>query len=133
MRFAKARPRERPENVVALINIVFLLLIFLLLAGTIAPQSSLRVTPPEAGAGDPAQEDRADLVIAADGRIAYFGEIVDRAALDGLVRAAAAGTPEFALTVLADREAEAADVLDIMAGLRKAGVARIELMADTRR
>jgi len=74
-----------------------------------------------------------DLVIAADGRIAYLGEIVERAALEGLVRADAAGKPEFALTVLADREAEAIEVLAIMTRLHEAGVARIALMADRRR
>ena len=45
-------PRRPFEAMVPLINIVFLLLIFFLLAGTIAPQSPVDVTLPEGAQND---------------------------------------------------------------------------------
>ena len=48
MRFAQPRQRRRPESIVAMINVVFLLLIFFMMAARIAPPQPFDVTPPQA-------------------------------------------------------------------------------------
>lgn len=44
---AKQRKRVMPENTIPLINIVFLMLIFFLIAGTVAPPVSTELKPPK--------------------------------------------------------------------------------------
>lgn len=50
MRFAATRRRERRESIVPMINVVFLLLIFLMLTAEMAPAPPLEISPPEAAA-----------------------------------------------------------------------------------
>ncbi|MCV6546923.1 MAG: biopolymer transporter ExbD [Cohaesibacter sp.] len=49
MHLTKARQKKRvmPENTIPLINIVFLMLIFFLIAGTVAPPVSSKLKPPK--------------------------------------------------------------------------------------
>lgn len=71
MNFAPIRPRKtRGENIVPMINVVFLLLIFFLMSAQIAPPDPFDVSVPE-GAGE--QKDRAPktLYVSADGALAY--------------------------------------------------------------
>lgn len=71
MQFALHTPRRRPsENIVPMINVVFLLLIFFLMSAQIAPPDPIEVALPISDAtAPPAQE--ATLFVAADGALAY--------------------------------------------------------------
>ncbi|MBL4543543.1 MAG: biopolymer transporter ExbD, partial [Rhodobacteraceae bacterium] len=53
MRLAAPRPTRPREPVVPMINVVFLLLIFFLMAAVIAPPEPFGVTLPRAAADDP--------------------------------------------------------------------------------
>jgi len=133
MRFGETPKRERPENVVPLINIVFLMLIFLMLAGTIAPRQALRAKAPRGADGEPAATMLADLVIDAEGRIAYLGEIVSAEELRARAGADAARHRDRPLSVLADRGADATLVLGLIDDIRRAGIRRIRLLTDRQR
>jgi biopolymer transport protein ExbD len=79
LRFAAQRRRERRESIVPMINVVFLLLIFLLLTAEMDPAPPLEVTPPEAGA-EAERSGEWVLHLAADGTLA-LGERRGEAAL----------------------------------------------------
>ena len=70
MKFSAQRRPRRNENVVPLINVVFLLLIFFLLTAQITQPAPFPLTPPES-ASDVRAEDRDVLFISATGDLAW--------------------------------------------------------------
>jgi biopolymer transport protein ExbD len=88
VRFARPARRDRGEGIVPMINVVFLLLVFLLLSAELTPAPPFDVTLPEAAGAAAAPEGVAVLHIAADGTIAS-GDLRGEAALAALPH----GTP----------------------------------------
>lgn len=114
------------EPTIALINVVFLMLIFFMVAGTIAApmEQDLSLvqtedldgtTPPDA------------LVIRADGTLRFRGEEIASA------EAYAADLPEAdrgTLRVVPDRDLPAARLVEIAAALRAAGAERVMVVTE---
>ena len=124
MNFAPPRPRRRPaENIVPMINVVFLLLIFFLMTAQIAPPDPFDVSPPTARAEDPGDA-RDILYVAADGRLA-FGAARGEAVFEALGDRAAEGP----LMLRADAALDAADLARLLPRLAAVGVTDIALVA----
>lgn len=70
MDFSPRRRNSNRENIVPMINVVFLLLIFFLMTAQIAPPEPFALTPPDAQGGQAAPLGDT-LYIAVDGRLAY--------------------------------------------------------------
>ena len=79
------RHRSVEENILPLINIVFLLLIFFMVAGALHTRAPFEVDPPGTeNATD--SNPRSDLLaVSADGRLALGGEAIDDATLADLI------------------------------------------------
>jgi len=127
MKLRRPDYRERPENVTPLINVVFLLLIFFMMAGQLSRTDPFPLDPPASASEREPAKQPATLYVAADGRIAVGGEDVE---LDGLAGALAKARDEDAgrLRLKADKGADAARVVAVMDRVREAGVARIDLL-----
>ncbi|WP_193367135.1 ExbD/TolR family protein [Pelagibius marinus] len=137
MRFRRpTRKADSEERVLPLINVVFLLLIFFMLAGRLSEAEVFKVTPPvSAGAGGAGPAggggaQRVRLPRAAHGRLALNGEAVDPAALKSELAARYGSTARLPVTLKADAAAEALDVIAVMERLRAAGVGELELLAQ---
>lgn len=79
------------ENLVPLINLVFLLIVFFLLAGTISRSDSIAVSPPASSSEDPVRDRRLVVSALADGSLYLNDQPVDQNELaDALVRGVAA-------------------------------------------
>jgi len=118
------KPAER-EPTIALINIVFLLLIFFLVAGTLAPplESALRLVRTEALEGSPPPD---ALVLHPDGKITWHGEEVDPVAhVEGLAEDARG-----VLRIVPDREAPAERLVALGRDLRAAGAGRVVIVTE---
>tara|TARA_B100001123_G_scaffold13872_2_gene15847 strand:+ start:74 stop:475 length:402 start_codon:yes stop_codon:yes gene_type:complete len=117
------RARNDDERILPLINIIFLLLIFFMLAGQLQAVGGLEIDPAvstiEAETGD---RDRM-VELASDGRIALDGESLDRQAL--AERLAQGGD---AIWLKADRQVEATEVVRLMELFRDAGIRELHLM-----
>ncbi|WP_446728361.1 ExbD/TolR family protein [Phaeobacter sp. QD34_3] len=125
MRIMRHIQSER-EPTIALINIVFLMLVFFMIAGTLAPPMDREVklinTADLEGSAPPDT-----LVIHADGALAYRGEAV----LDA--EAYVAGLSEeqrAALRVVPDRALPAKELVKIGNALRAAGAERVILVSE---
>ncbi|HUH38647.1 MAG TPA: biopolymer transporter ExbD, partial [Spongiibacteraceae bacterium] len=70
------RAASADDNMIPLINIVFLLLIFFMIAGRIASDDALQLTLPQAQQAAPAPELRVEILVDRDGRIALDGVVV---------------------------------------------------------
>ena len=77
MRFTRPRPRrEQESSLIPLINIVFLLLIFFMIVGTITPPDAFPVDPPTSQQSRLEESGALQLLIDAEGRIALDGEVL---------------------------------------------------------
>lgn len=128
-------PRPRPsENLLPMINVVFLLLIFFLIAAKLAPPSPFEVLAPQATADAATESPAQDLVLwlGADGTLAY-GDARGEAALAALAQARAACVESCArLTLRADAGAGAGALAALAPKLAAMGFARLALVTEAR-
>ena len=130
MNFRPARHREEPEiNLIALIDVLLVILIFLMVTTTYSRYSELQINLPTAEATKP--EERPNQInVAVDGQGKY---VVNKSAVpfrspdsfaDELKRAAG-GTPDPVIIINADAAATHQSVINIMEAARIAGYSRI--------
>jgi len=124
----RATPRKRPEeNLVPLINIVFLILIFFLVASTIRPftERDVRLAETEEASGSGAVPRM--LVLTRDNRQMIGGEEVSKEAL--MAQAAQwAGSGDSSVTVVADAELGGPALVEAVSALTAAGINDIKLL-----
>lgn len=121
----KPPARAAREPTIALINIVFLMLVFFMVAGTLAvpPDRDLSLVKTSDLEG---REPADTLVIAPDGTLRFRGQPVGEATevLDRL-------TGEAGLArLLPDRDAPAAKVLSVARALRNGGAERVVIVTE---
>ena len=128
--FDEEPPRRQFETLVPLINVVFLLLIFFLLAGTMKPSENVAVSLPEGALNDREQDVPTTLIVEADGFI-WLGDRVMDAKLSGvMVEKHLKDTNTKRVAIKADANAPADAVLELMEGLREAGVEQVTIMTE---
>ncbi|GAB4354005.1 MAG: hypothetical protein Kow0026_12380 [Oricola sp.] len=129
MRLAAAMPpAKKSEPTIALINVVFLMLVFFLIAGTLAPPLDRDVTLVKASDLE-GREPPDALVIHADGSVTFRGETVEIA--NALSQAG--GTQEggaTAIRLVPDRDLPAVRLVGIAGELRKAGAKRVFIVTE---
>ena len=128
MRLPQHSQRTPEENVVPLINIVFLLLIFFMIAGTLTPADPFHVDPPDAMTGEDVPDEPMQILLGPAGATAVDGEEVDSSAVVERVRAALDAHPGRELEVKADGAVESGRLLDLMEALRVAGIEELTLV-----
>ncbi|MFN4231121.1 ExbD/TolR family protein [Parvibaculum sp.] len=128
--FDEEPPRRQFETLVPLINVVFLLLIFFLLAGTMKPAEDVAVSLPEGMLNDREQEVPTTLIVEADGFV-WLGDRVMDAKLSGvMVEKHLKDTNTKRVAIKADADAPAEAVLQLMEGLREAGVEQVTILTE---
>ncbi|WP_290648299.1 biopolymer transporter ExbD [Aquisalimonas sp.] len=115
-------------SVLPLINIVFLLLIFVMLAGGMAAIEPLNVEPPRSGSDERMGETGVQIVVAADGRMVLDGELLPQEALIEQLGERIAASPELTVWLKADAGADSRRVVLFMERLRAAGVEHLQLV-----
>lgn len=135
MKLGTPRPAARSvdDSMLPLINLVFLLMVFVLLLGAVAVPEVLPVQPPQATALRPGQAGHRGLLIAADGRLALDGEVFGAPALPARAAAWARRHPGQRLQVKADARFDAGALLRLLHVLREAGIEDLRLLAEDAR
>ena len=130
MRIKPARQSRKPENTIALINVVFLMLIFFLIAGTLAPAPDREVSLVSLAEMDSAPPPDMAFV-RKDGSLTWRGEAIADGDLVATWRGLQGDAAEVRpLRVAADRELPAIELIDRLEALRGAGVSRIVLVTE---
>jgi biopolymer transport protein ExbD len=127
MKLRRPGKRSEAENTIPLINVVFLLLIFFMLAGKLGQQDPFPLTPPKSESTRAPTERPATVYVGADGRTALGDEVLALQALESAVRERM-GNGGGVVRLKTDKAAEANRVIDIMEALRRAGVERVTLL-----
>lgn len=123
----KQRPRRpAPETTVPLINIVFLMLIFFLFAGTITRDDAGRIEPPSSIAEDEKIRSTDALIVDAQGNFFHRNAQVT---LDGMTAGGGGADDASRPFLLApDAGLPAARLKETLAELKKAGITNITLI-----
>ena len=114
------------EPTIALINIVFLMLIFFMIAGTLAVPLDKDVTLIEAKDLE-GREPPDALVVHADGRLTLRGEVLPDAAA---YAAALSDEDREAVRIVPDRDLPARKLVQLGNALRAAGAKRVLLVSE---
>ena len=129
MNFRK-RPGEEPEiNLIAFIDVLLVILIFLMLSTTYSKFTDLQVSLPVADAEKTKDYPREIVVaVAADGRYAVNRKAVDGRSVELLaaeLRAAAADSNDAVVIISADATAAHQSVVNVLDAARRAGLPRL--------
>jgi len=122
------RQRDGEDHILPLINVVFLMLIFFMVAGHLTASDPFPIMPPRSAVDQHPDGDRILVQLGADGSIALDGQPVEADGLGDAIAAALAEHPNMPLTLKADGTAEAVKVVEIMEQLRAAGLQKLTLM-----
>lgn len=126
IRLERDKPTRKMETTISLINIVFLMLIFFLVAGQLAPPLDSAVTLTDALDAESLPPPDA-LFVHADGRLTFRGADIsaDAFVADRRVRLTT-DAPEILLA--ADRELDARKLVEVVDALKQAGAAWVKVV-----
>lgn len=116
-------------DMVPMINFAFLLLIFFMLAGTLVPAQKMPIDPPRSALATPADPSGNVLLITADGRVGFAGELLLQTELLTRVAQWSKEHPQEPLRVKADAAVDATRVIELLQNLRAAGIEHASLLA----
>ena len=115
-------------NVTPLIDVVFILLVFFMLAGSIEPEDAFPVTP--AASLSEKRGDIQDLVVLVgkEGEVAINDTAIERVELELEIRRILTEQPAVLIQLEPDAGAKAKEVIAIMEDIRSGGAAYIALL-----
>jgi biopolymer transport protein ExbD len=136
MNFRRHRRHEEPEiNLIAFIDVLLVILIFLMLSTTYSRFTELQLNLPAADAEQMRERPTEILVaIASDGRTTLNRRPVDGRSVEVLaaeLRAAAAGRSDTVLIISADAMSTHQSVINVLDAARRAGLPRLSFAAQT--
>jgi biopolymer transport protein ExbD len=122
-------PRPEPD-LTSLINIVFLILIFFIVAGTLRPFSARGLKLASAENNTVQTATPSTLIAHTDGRITYAGHAVDIVQLAAEVRGKSQINKSKTFSIVADGRLPGPQLLAISRALREAGVGSVSVMVE---
>ncbi len=129
MRFAKPKRPADLINITPLIDVVFILLVFFMLAGAIERPPPVQAAPPVSASEESTTIEDLEIIISEDGVVAFDSVIMPTDEdLERTARIWFATRPNTAIQLKADAQADAARVIEVMEVLRAAGARSLALL-----
>ena len=129
LRPVSRRKSSSDENMIPLINIVFLLLIFFMVAGQIQPQDGSDIQPPVTSELETDAPPVVDIQINRQNEIQLDGQSMSLSRLQVALATERYANAEH-LLIKADRDVKAADLGVLLDGLRESGIDSIRLLTE---
>ena len=123
--------RMKEVNLLPIINLVFLLLIFFLVAGTIEKIDVLPIDLPLAGNGKVLEESPFVILLGLHDEVLVNDEFVDLAQVPGLIKAALKDNPDKVVSVKGDAMLPASRVIGMMDIIRASGGRNVSLVTQS--
>ncbi len=127
MRFESRRRASRRLSLTALIDVVFLLLIFFMLSSRFFDFGAVPLDVEEPGGDGPTAEDVVQVEVRDDGTVGVAGATVSSDALAGAVRTWLSGRPDGSVVVLPDAGVPVERLVSVLEEVRRSGAAQITL------
>lgn len=128
MHFEDRRPDKSEERILPLINVVFLLLIFFMIAGSLSSSEPFEVEPPRSAQAAGTELEPLRLVVGFDGNLALEGETLPRAELFARLKQHLKDNPQLKLQLKADGRIPGNRLVLLLEELRAAGVEKLRLL-----
>lgn len=128
--FQGQQKRRTYEAVVPLINVVFLLLIFFLLAGTMQQAEPVDVTLPAGELDEIKPPEAVTIYVADDGFVYIFDQIIEARFAPFMLRSFFLKEGHRSVQVKADQNADAETIIELMAQMREIDVEEISLITE---
>ncbi|HAD24398.1 MAG TPA: hypothetical protein DCF61_01535 [Alphaproteobacteria bacterium] len=128
--FQGQQKRRTYEAVVPLINVVFLLLIFFLLAGTMQQAEPVDVTLPVGELDEIKPPEAVTIYVADDGFVYIFDQIIEARFAPFMLRSFFLKEGHRSVQVKADQNADAETIIELMAQMREIDVEEISLITE---
>ncbi len=128
MKFVRSQTAATPDdsNLLPLVNVVFLLLVFLLLAGTLESTGKSRIEPALSVNANPDRSGELKLGLTKEGDLLFGGEPVSHAELVQLLRDRLPARVQ----ILADRRAHSGDLQVLLQLLSRLGFEAVQLITQ---
>jgi len=127
----KHNKRSRTPNLVPLINIVFLLLIFFMLTGTLKRSDIFDISPPESSTGADAEAPELVLLISKSNQIALNNKNIEFSELQKQLLVIVETYPLQEVLVKADGKAYSGTLSKIINIIRESGIKRAAIVTKT--
>jgi len=128
MRVRRPRPRATAENILPMINVVFLLLIFFMLAGALQTADLYEIDPLTSRSETAAGQMGAVVLIDRHGRLAIGGVEIGEDGLRDAISAQLTRRPNAVVRLKADGRVSTPRVVEMMELMRDTGVERLVLL-----
>lgn len=128
MKLMRRTPRDTPEPIIALIDVVFFLLVFFLLVGRFDATAPFEVLPAESAGGEEMPGGGLTVSVARDGRLALDAEPLEREALLARIAAELDAAPATLIRLNAHRDAELRHVLPLVSRIERLGAGHVVLI-----
>lgn len=129
MRLPETERAPVGESVVPMINVVFLLLIFFLLAGTLSPRPPFALEPVRTTLRPPANAPADGLYVSATGSLFFRGRAIALEALAATAGGTGAGGSK-PFEVMVDRRLPADALFPVMEALSQSGFTKIRMITQ---
>lgn len=133
----RRRPADEDQRILPLINVVFLLLVFFMVAGQLTKTDAVKIEPPLSDSKKEVAEPPLQILIAADGRIVLGGTVIAPEALSGklstLLNAHGGTAHGGTVHVKADGAVDAVTVIAVLDRIKAAGATQVNLLTTARR
>ncbi len=124
----KRRAKDDEERILPLINIVFLLLVFFMVAGRLTAPDPFKIELPHSSSDDEAGVQEAMIAIGQDGRLALDGTVMIEAEILSALTERLSSDDGLKVRMKADGQVEAIRVVEVMELLREAGVEKLAML-----
>ncbi len=126
--FSPARHGEKPDPLIPMINVVFLLLTFFIIAGTIQATEMLDVDPPEVAAKGTPVEEGPLILVDCDGVIVLGDDTLSQEDLVTRLNQLMPNKDQ-PVRVKVDRAARAQQILPLLKALSENGIKQVQMIA----
>lgn len=128
MKFLRRQTRNDEERVLPLINVVFLLLIFFMIAGKLSATEPFHVAPPDSATEKRPNTEDVVILFGPDGATALNGNEMPLDDLSVRIAQMIAAGKKLEIRLKADGEADSTSVIELLEVLRNTGVEKLHLL-----
>lgn len=132
MHFRQRQPVATEERILPLINVVFLLLIFFMLAGTLSMQEPFAVTAPVSASQTLPAPEPIRVLMGRTGQLALNGEEMARPRLLSAIATAVSEDPRVRVELKADANVPGNRVVVLLEDLHAVGLEQVSLLTEAR-
>lgn len=130
LRLSNYTPKDTDSSLIPLINIVFLMLIFFMIAGHITIQEPFKVQSPISKSTVTPDDQSLTLAISADGELALAGLTVSRGELPGQLEEHKKDSTPLKLIVKADGQLKARDLKPVLRLLQESDIQKVRILTN---